>query len=146
MPHETTKSKHISGRSRDSLSRGLLDAPRVRGAQPLQHVLLDGDDAAAGGLAAVKGPQLDLGVAVEEEGDRVPVAAAAVDDAVHGALVDALGPQREHVADVDDVGVRVGRHGVPRARRVVEDLETAGRVLEEEGDGSWEGGGSALVW
>lgn len=129
----------ISGRGRDGLllGGGGLAGAGVRGAEALEQVLLDGDDAAAGGLAAVEGAELGLGVAVEEEGDRVAVGAARVDDAVQGALVDALGPQREHVADVDDVGVRVRGDGVPGARRLVEDLEAAGGVLEEEGDGAF---------
>lgn len=97
-------------------------------------MLLDGDDAAADGLAAVKGPQLGLGVAVEEEGHRVAVTAAGVDDPVHRAAVDALCPQRQHVADVDHVGVAVGGHLVPRLRVRVLHLQSAGCVLEEEGD------------
>lgn len=123
-----------SGRSRDGLTRTPLD-PSIRGPQPLEHVVLDGEDLAADGLAAVEGLQLDLGVAVEEEGHRVPVPAALVDDPVHGALVDAVGPQRQHVPDVDDVCVRVGRHGVPRARVLVQDLEAARGVLQEQRDG-----------
>lgn len=100
-------------------------AAAVRPPQALEHVLLNGDDPPADGLAAVKGGQLGLGVAVEEERDRVAVSPARVDDAVHGAAVDALCPEGEHVADVDDVGVAVGRHGVPGLRVRVLDLQAA---------------------
>lgn len=117
--------------------------PRIRRPQPFQHMLLNRNHllTVATTITPVKRPQLNLCIAVKEEGHRVAVVPTRVDDPVRGTLVDASCPEGEHVTDIDDVCVGVGRYGMPCVSCIVEDLEAAGYVLEEEGDGALRGGG-----
>lgn len=115
------------------LARTLVH-PRIRSPQPFQHVLLHRDHFSAHRLTPVKRAQFYLRVAVEKERYRIAVPAASVDHPMRGALVDAFGPHREHVADIDNVGVWVRRHGMPGAGALLEDFKTARGILKEEGN------------
>jgi hypothetical protein len=61
-----------------------------------------------------------------------------LDNAVLGALDGVVGPAREQVGGVNDDGV-FDRGGVDEGAFRGEDLEAAGHVLEEEGDGACRG-------
>src|SRR6218665_283013 len=104
----------------------------------VHQVLLDGDRRMLGRVARLQagGQALDhvLGVAGEEERDRVPFAARDVDDPVQGGLVAAVGPTGDQVADVDHVGAGHRRCVDPAVGLGVPHLQATAVVLREQGD------------
>src|SRR5436305_1000797 len=71
---------------------------------------------------------------VHEERDRVALAAGAIDDAMQGRGEDAVGPDFEHLADIDHEGALDRRHRHPFSVAVL-DLEPAIAVLHQDGEG-----------
>ena len=64
-------------------------------------------------------------VAGVEKWHRIALAAGRVDDAMHGRAITIVGPARDHVAEIDDVGVRQRIGMDPSGRRLIPDLQTA---------------------
>lgn len=75
-------------------------------------------------------------ISVPEKWNRVSVGAAGVDDAVDVALVGATGPGLEKVADVDHVGVLLGRDIDPLilVHALFQHLKPRVSVLQQEGE------------
>jgi hypothetical protein len=71
-------------------------------------------------------------VAGVEKWHRIALAAGCVDNAMHGRAIAIVGPARDHVAEIDDVGVRQRIGMDPSGRRLIPDLQTADIVLPQE--------------
>lgn len=107
----------------------------VRGRHAFNHVTLDGEHVAFD-LTSIEWGEGAIEVSVKEEDGRIPVRRVLVQDTMHAALILVAGPLGEHIANIDDVGVWIGRNGHPLVPVLVEDFQAWVRVLQEQSDGA----------